>query len=189
MSILLNKHVIYIYLTCIGPDDYTSINTDLIFNACDKYSCIDVVIEKDCLVETREEQFSVVLDRGVGMVDAIRLQPAIGHVIIIDNDSKRDVIVRYVCLDSLFSLSPPPPPPLSSTVAVVELPQDVYYATEGVNDRVYVCPVVRGSNKNFHLELWHPLKAELQVRTIVLTIHGRYYILSIPNLISMQFLD
>ena len=77
----------------------------MIFNACDKYSCIDVVIEKDCLVETREERFSVVLDRGVGMVDAIRLQPAIGHVIIIDNDSKCDVIVRYVCLDSLFSLS------------------------------------------------------------------------------------
>ena len=42
---------------------------------------------------------------------------------------------------------------------------------------------------NSHLELWYPLKAELQVRTIVLTIYGRYYILSIPNLISMQFLD
>ena len=75
-------------LSCAGPNDYTSINTELTLEACDKQSCIDIVIENDCLVENREERFSVVLDRGVGMVEAIRLEPGMGYVIIMDTDSK-----------------------------------------------------------------------------------------------------
>ena len=79
-------------LSFAGPNDYVSINTELTFEACDKQSCIDIVIENDCLVENREERFSVVLDRGVGMVEAIRLEPSMGYVIIVDTDSKCGVI-------------------------------------------------------------------------------------------------
>ena len=160
------------YLTCIGPDDYTSINTDLIFDACNNLSCIDIVIEEDCLVEREEEQFSVVLDRGVGMVESIRLEPATGYVIIIDSDSKCGIsslsthsltpsLIHYTHTHSLsLSLSIYLSLPLSfisfthsPTAAVIEFPRDVYYATEG--DIVIL---------NSNLELLYPLQAELQVR-------------------------
>ena len=56
---------ILVYLSCIGPDDYTSINTDLIFNACDHQSCINIVITEDCLVEISKKRnnFQLLLDR------------------------------------------------------------------------------------------------------------------------------
>ena len=93
VSILLNKYVINcISLVYIGSNDYISVDTDLIFDACDNLSCIDIVIEVDCLVERLTERFSVVLDRGFGMVESIRLEPATGYVIIIDTDSKCGII-------------------------------------------------------------------------------------------------
>ena len=84
--------LLIVSLLYIGPDDYISINTHLFFDTCENLSCIDIVIEEDCLVERYEERFSVVLDRGVGMVESISLQPATGYVIIIDTDSKCGII-------------------------------------------------------------------------------------------------
>ena len=97
--------IVVVSLLYIGSNDFTSVDTELYFDACDNLSCIDIVIRDDCLVERLAERFSVVLDRGFGMVESIRLEPATGYVIIIDTDSKCGIIQSINSLTHILSHS------------------------------------------------------------------------------------
>ena len=168
--------IVVVSLLYIGSNDYISVDTDLIFDACDNHSCIDIVIEDDCLVERLDERFSVVLDRGVGMVESIRLEPATGYVIIIDTDSKCGIsslsthsltssLITNILSHSLsFS-----PPLLLLTLFDQQLLLLSSHKMCIMQQRVlmmwcmcvllFVVVIL-----NLNLELLYPLKAELQVR-------------------------
>ena len=64
----------------------------------------------------------------------------------------------------------------------------MYYATEGVDDKVYVCPVVRGCDIEFEFGVVVSTESRTASQKLLYSLNDRY-VLTIANLISMQFLD
>ena len=69
----------------VAPMDYGTIDTILMFAACQMRSCVDVSIENDTVLEN-VESFDVTLERTSDLDSRITLDPVDGVVEINDND-------------------------------------------------------------------------------------------------------
>ena len=70
----------------VSPMDYGTVAASLIFEVCETRRCVNISIEDDMTLENIES-FNVILERSPGLDSRIRLDPVIGVVRIIDNDS------------------------------------------------------------------------------------------------------
>ena len=82
--------------------DYEAPSTVLMFTACEIRSCVNVTIVDD-VVDELEEIFDVTLERTPGLDSRIRINPADGQILIIDNDGKP--WPRGVCISCCVGVS------------------------------------------------------------------------------------
>ena len=68
------------------PMDYAAVFASLIFEECETRRRVNISIEDDMTLENIES-FNVILDRLIELDRRIRLDPVIGVIQIIDNDS------------------------------------------------------------------------------------------------------
>ena len=71
------------------------ISTILMFDSCDKKSCINISIVDDDVIENTES-FSVLLAETPGLIIRIMLDPVEAEIEIIDNDSEFSWTAQYV---------------------------------------------------------------------------------------------
>ena len=74
--------------------DYGNISTILMFDSCDKKSCVNISIVDDDVIEDTES-FSVLLAETPGLDVRITLDPVEAEIEIIDNDSEYQAITVY----------------------------------------------------------------------------------------------
>ena len=74
--------------------DYGNISTILMFDSCDKKSCVNISIVDDDVIEDTES-FSVLLTETPGLDVRITLDPVEAEIEIIDNDSEYRAITVY----------------------------------------------------------------------------------------------
>ena len=74
--------------------DYTAVSTLLEFAVCETQSCANITIEDDLVLEM-EERFDISLNRTTDLDPRITLNPTLGQIVIIDNDSE---ILTYIYL-------------------------------------------------------------------------------------------
>ena len=68
-----------------APMDYGAVDAILMFDTCQRRSCVDVVIVNDAVLENME-LFTVTLERTSGVDHTIELNPVDGQIEITDND-------------------------------------------------------------------------------------------------------
>ena len=81
-------------LSAVFTMDYGSVNTTLLFAACEIRSCVNVSITNDDILETTES-FFVNLNRN-GLDSRIMLDPTRGEIEILDDDDS--MIIPYTCV-------------------------------------------------------------------------------------------
>ena len=74
--------------------DYGNISTILMFDSCDKKSCVNISIVDDDVIEDTES-FSVLLAETPGLDVRITLDPVEAEIEIIDNGSEYRAITVY----------------------------------------------------------------------------------------------
>ena len=86
LSILVN----FVLISSVAPMDYEAVSTTLMFAACEKRRCVNVVIVEDIIVESIET-FGITLERTPDLDSNITLTPVAEQIEIIDNDCKEQM--------------------------------------------------------------------------------------------------
>ena len=81
--------------------DYSQQRQVFEFEACQQRSCVNIYINDDCFLEPIVETFMIVLDRATNLNGV--LQPAIGHVEIMDFDDCKFDIYSFFALIHLLN--------------------------------------------------------------------------------------
>ena len=71
----------------VSPTDYGTVDTILIFDACQMKSCVNISIVDD-IIQENDESFNVTLERTPDLDSRIILVPVNGVVQIIDDDGR-----------------------------------------------------------------------------------------------------
>ena len=82
--------------------DYEALSTTLMFAACETQACVDVKIVDDMVVEL-EQIFSVALQWISNIDRKITIYPAVGRIMIANNDSKSHIIFYQYYIMTLCS--------------------------------------------------------------------------------------